>query len=181
MDGVEVLVLHGSPGAGKTTVAEAIAERFRQTKIASALIDLDALSIVTPSQGRSFSRGNLRAVWPNYAAVPKVRVVLPLVVVDHDDLVALQEITAPARFLVCELTAPRDVLDARVIRREPNDYWRSRLVDLIALYHDRDDLLAIRDFQVATHPCSVEETADEVIRRCGWTRGEDGPAATVHV
>ena len=165
----QVLVLHGSPGSGKTTVAEAIAERLRQANLPSALIDLDALSLVHPYQGRPFTRANLRAVWPNYAAVPDVRVILPLVVVDHDDLDELKEITGPARFLVGELTAPRSVLERRVIDREPNDFWRSRVLNFVALYHDRDDHPSIRDFQVPTNVGSVEDAASEVIHRCGWS------------
>src|SRR5437879_462354 len=102
MSGVQVLVLHGSPGSGKTAVATAIAEHLRETDLANAFIDLDSLSIVHPYQGRRFSRANLRAVWPNYAAVPDIRVILPLVVVDHDDLVELKEITAAEKFIVCE-------------------------------------------------------------------------------
>jgi hypothetical protein len=166
---VEVLVLHGSPGAGKTTVAAVVADRLRQAKRAHAVIDLDALSLVYPQQGRSFSRTNLRAVWPNYAAVPDLRVVLPLVVADDDDLVELRDITRPARFVVCELTAPREVLERRVTDREPSQFWTSRVLDFIAMYHDRDDHPAIRDFQVHTHPDSIGQAAVEVMRRCGWS------------
>jgi hypothetical protein len=133
------------------------------------VIDLDALCLVHPDQGRSFSRVNLRAVWSNYTAVPDVRVVLPLVVVDRDDLFELKEIAAADRFIVCELTAPRSVLERRVIDREPNEFWRSRLLDFVAMYHDRDDHPAIRDFQVATHGQSIEESAIQVIERCGWS------------
>jgi hypothetical protein len=132
------------------------------------VIDLDALAMVYPHQERSFSRANLRSVWPNYSAVPDVRVLLPLVVVDHDDLLDLKRIRAPARFMVCELSAPREILERRVVEREPNDYWRSRVLEFVAMYHDRDDRAAIRDFQVCTHTGSVEETAIEVIERCGW-------------
>jgi adenylylsulfate kinase-like enzyme len=170
MSGAQVLVLHGSPGSGKTTLAGAVTERLRRADIASALIDPDAFSIVHPHQGRSFSRANLRAVWPNYMAVPDLRVVLPLVVVDEADLVELREITAADRFIVCELTAPRAVLEKRVKEREPNDFWRSRLLDFIASYHERDDHPAIRDFQVSTHAASVDESAAEVVSRSGWTR-----------
>jgi len=103
-----------------------------------------------------------------------VRVLLPLVVVDHDDLLELRQITAAARFMVCELTAQREILERRVIDREPNDFWRSRVLQFVALYHDRDDHEAIRDFQVTTDSGSVEETAVEVIHRCGWsTRAHD--------
>ena len=161
----QVLVLHGSPGSGKTTIARAVAERLCQLDHANAVIDLDELAIVYPEQGRWFSRANLRAVWPNYASVADVRVLLPLVVRDHDDLRDLKEITAPARFVVCELTAPREILERRVVEREPNDYWRSRLLDFVALYRERDDHPAIRDFQVPTHPQSIEDTALEVIAR----------------
>ena len=169
MTSAEVLVLHGSPGSGKTTIARAVAERLCVLDLANAVIDLDELAIVYPEQGGSFSRGNLRSVWPNYAAVPSVRVILPLVVRDHDDLSELREITAPARFMVCELTAPRAILERRVVEREPDDHWRSRLLDFVALYHGRDDHSAIRDFAVATHPQPVEDTAVEVIGKCGWS------------
>src|SRR6476619_22301 len=108
--GAQVLVLHGSPGSGKTTLAAALAEHLRRANLANAVIDLDALCLVHPYQGRAFSRANLRAVWPNYAAVPDVRVMLPLVVVDDDDLRELKEIVAADRFTVCELTAPRSIL-----------------------------------------------------------------------
>lgn len=168
MGDVEVLVLHGSPGAGKTTVAGAVAERLRRARIPNALIDLDALSIVYPHQGRSFSRANLRAVWPNYAAVPNARIVLPLVVTDEDDLVELQDIFRPRKVLVCELTAPRAILERRVTEREPNRFWTSRVLDFIRLYHGRDDLPVIRDVLVHTHPASVERTSAEVLRHCGW-------------
>ena len=168
MTSAQVLVLHGSPGSGKTTLAEAIAERLRRAHMANALIDLDALSIVYPLQGRSFTRANLRAVWPNYAAVPDVRVVLPLVVVDHDDLLELKKITEAARFMVCELTAPRSILERRVLDREPNDFWRSRVLDYVAIYHDRDDHSTLRDFHVATDAGSIEDTVTAVIHQCGW-------------
>jgi len=150
-------------------MARAVAERLCRMDLTNAVIDIDELAIVYPDQGRSFSRANLRAVWPNYTAVPGVRVILPLVVRDQDDLRDLREITAPARFMVCELTAPRVILEGRVVEREPDDRWRSRLLDFVALYHDRDDHAAIRDFDVATHLQSVEDTAVEVIGKCGWS------------
>lgn len=168
MGSPEVLVLHGSPGAGKSTLAESIVERLRKADVPTALIDLDALSIVYPHPGPTFSRANLRAVWPNYAAVPGVKVLLPLVVKDCDDLAELKEITSGDQLRVCELTAPRSTLEARVTSREPNEFWKSRLLYWVDVYHRRDDLETIRDFEVSTHGRSVVESADEVIELCGW-------------
>ena len=171
MNSPEVLVLHGSPGAGKSTVAEVIAERLRHEDVANALIDLDALAIVHPHPGPTFGRSNLRAVWPNYAAIPGVKVLLPLVIKDAEYLAELREITGVDRLLVCELTAPRSTLEARVTAREPNDYWRQRLMYWVDFYHQRDDLELIRDFEVSTHDRPVVEVADEVINLCGWRTG----------
>jgi hypothetical protein len=79
-------------------------------------------------------------------------------------------------FSVCELTAPRTILESRVIGREPNEFWRSRLLDFVAMYHDRGDHRAIRDFQVSTHGRSVDESAVEVVERCGWIPAESNSA-----
>ena len=161
-------MLHGSPGSGKSTVAEVVVERLRQANVPTALIDLDALSIVHPYPGRWFTRTNLRAVWPNYTSVPNVRVVLPLVVADAADLAELKEIAPAGRHIVGELTAPRPVLEQRVTAREPNDYWKARLLDWVDVYHRRGDLESIRDFQVSTHDKSVDACAEAVIALCGW-------------
>ena len=86
-------MLHGSPRAGKSTVAAEIAERLRHEDVANALIDLDTLAVVHPHPGPTFGRSNLRALWPNYAAIPGVKVILPLVIKDADYLAELRDIT----------------------------------------------------------------------------------------
>jgi predicted kinase len=167
----EVLVLHGSPGSGKTTVARAISEILRVADMAHAVIDLDDLSILYPSPGRSFARDNLMAIWPNYAAVPRLKVVIPSVIADEPEREQLRAAVPGARFIVCELTAPEAVLKDRVTAREPNEHWQQLLRDFVDLYHRRTDLARIRDFQVQTHGRSVDETAMEIIELTGWNEG----------
>jgi adenylylsulfate kinase-like enzyme len=168
VNSVDVLVLHGSPGSGKSTLARAIAERLRMAGMAHAVIDLDDLSMVFPSPGRSFARENLRAIWPNYAVIPHLRLVIPSVIADEEERGLLRDAVPGATFTVCELTAPEVVLKQRVTAREPNEFWQSRLRDFVDLYHQRGDLPKIRDFQVSTHSKSVDEAAREVIERTGW-------------
>ena len=169
MNGVDVLVLHGSPGSGKTTLSRAIAECLRTADMAHAVIDLDDLCMVHPYPRRSFARENLRAIWPNYAAIPDLKLVIPSVIADEDERGLLRAAVPGARFVVCELTAPQAVLKDRVTAREPNESWQSRLRDFVDLYHRRTDLGRIRDFQVSTHDRSVEEAAREVVEKSGWT------------
>ncbi len=169
MDGVDVLVLHGSPGSGKTTLSLTISEMLRTADVAHAVIDLDQLSLIFPSPRRSFANDNLRAVWPNFAAVPGLKVVIPTVVADEDELVQLREAVPGAGFTVCELTAPVDVLRERITAREPDEFWRSRLRDFVELFHSRADLPGIRDFQVSTHDRSPEDTAREILETMRWT------------
>jgi predicted kinase len=169
MNGVEVLVLHGSPGSGKTTLSRAIAELLRAADRAHAVIDLDDLSKIYPDPGRSFARDNLKAIWPNYAAIPQLKVVIPSVIADEQERVQLRTAVSGARFIVCELTAPEAVLKNRVTAREPNDYWQQRLRDFVDLYRQRTDLPQIRDFRVETHGRSTHDAAREVVEKAGWS------------
>jgi hypothetical protein len=45
--------------------------------MAHAVIDLDDLCKVYPTPDRSFARENLNAIWPNYAAIPHLKLVIP--------------------------------------------------------------------------------------------------------
>jgi predicted kinase len=168
VNSVDVLVLHGSPGSGKTTLSRAIAEHLRTADMANAVIDLDDLSTVYPVPDRSFARENLKAIWPNYAAIPRLKVVIPSVIADEEERTLLRSAVPGATFAVCELTAPEAVLKERVTAREPNEFWQNRLRDFVDLYHRRSDLPKIRDFQVSTHGRSVAETAQDVIEKAGW-------------
>ncbi len=145
-----------------------MSELLRDADLAHGVVDLDDLSLVYPWPQRSFARENLRAIWPNYATIPGLRLILPSVVADAAELVELRATVPCSRFLVCELTAPESVLKERVTAREPNEFWQQRLSEFVDLFHRRTDLAGIRDFQVSTHDRSIEDSAREVIERAGW-------------
>jgi adenylate kinase family enzyme len=168
MNNVEVLILHGSPGSGKSTLADALSEYFREADLTNIVIDPDELSRVYPPQDHSFSRRGLKAIWPVYSAVPNIKVIIPTVILDTEDLRLILDAIPAKRVMICELVAPEAVLKDRVSAREPNEYWQNRLRKWVDVYHQRDDSQKFGDFQVTTHDKSIEDTVKEIVEKAGW-------------
>ncbi|MFS0893802.1 AAA family ATPase [Microbacterium sp. 179-I 3D3 NHS] len=169
MDSASVLILHGSPGSGKSTLARAMSELLRAAGVPHGVIDVDELNLIFPSPERDFWLGNLAAVWPRYAAVPGIRMIIPTVVADVDRLELLRAAAPAASFQVCELVAPLEVLKARVTEREPTEEWRASLRAWVDHHAARTDLEDVRDFVVSTCDRTEVDAAEEVLRRAGWS------------
>jgi len=165
-------VLHGSPGSGKSTLADALFERLRVAGLPGAVIDRDELSLVNPYQGYAFSLRNLAAIWPNYAAVERLRAIVPTVIADAEDHRGLREALPTSRFVICELIAPETVLKSRVSAREPNEFWKRQLEKWVDIYSQRDESQKFGDFRVTTHGKSVDDAATEILEELGWQGAE---------
>lgn len=165
----DVLALHGSPGAGKSTLARALAMTLAQSDVPWGVIDLDELSLIHPYPGRSFPRENLRALWPNYvASVPDIRLIIPTVFADEREVELLRDVLPGARLIICELTAPIEVLKQRVTAREPSEEMAGGLRRWVDVYHARSDHQRIRHFRVETHPATVDESVHRILHLAEW-------------
>jgi adenylylsulfate kinase-like enzyme len=168
MNGIEVLVLNGSPGSGKSTIANAIAIHLMQMDIAHAVIDVDELGRIHPELGTAFSRNNLRAMWPNYAAIPNLKVILPVCIVSKQDLKEIRDAVPCKGFTICELVADESTLKDRVTRREPDGYWQTRLRELVDEHIHKDSADRFSDFRVRTDDKSIDDAAKAVLELLGW-------------
>ncbi len=168
MNQIEVLVLNGSPGSGKTTLANAIAERLRAMDIPHAVIDVDELARVHPEIDSSLGWRNLRAIWPNYAAFPNLRVILPVCIESKRHLDEMRSAAPSRKFTICELVANESILKERVTKRVPNEYWRSKLRKLVERHLAKDPTDRFGDFRIRTDDPSVEEAAEQILSRLGW-------------
>ena len=164
----EVLVLNGSPGSGKTTLANAIAEQLRQMDVPHAVIDVDELGRVHPEIDSAICWRNLSAIWPNYSAFPNLKAILPVCIDRRHDWEALRSAVSAKRFTICELVAGESVLKQRVTSREPNEYWQSKLRKLVDRHLGKHAADKFGDFRVRTDDKSIDETAREILQRLNW-------------
>jgi hypothetical protein len=131
---------------------------------------MDELSLIHPYPGRFFPRENLRAIWPDYvAAVPSIKLIIPTVFADEREVELLRAVVPGARLMICELTAPIEILKQRVTEREPTEEMAVGLRRWVDVHHDRTDHERIRHFQVTTSPATVAESVAEIRRLARWT------------
>jgi adenylylsulfate kinase-like enzyme len=123
-DTVDVLVICGAAGVGKTSTAFEVSRRLADNGLAHALVDADELDRghPWPLPGLpvwEMARRNLASVWGNYAALGHHRLVLCGVLADlRQELRWISEAVPDAAFTVVRLTARLGVLETRVRRRE---------------------------------------------------------------
>lgn len=121
---VDVLVICGAAGVGKTSTAYEVSLRLADDGRSHALVDCDELDRVHPWPPPGLpiwelARRNLSAVWGNYAALGHHRLLLCGGFTDlRLELRWIADAVPDAAFTVVRLTAARDVLEARVRRRE---------------------------------------------------------------
>lgn len=163
MNQTEILILTGSPGSGKTTVADRLSEVLTRTNTAHAWIDVDDLSKVFPKSPLNFKWTNLLQLLPNYLKIPNTKIILPGVIQSQENVDAIRLVAGSAPVTVCELTASADTILKRVLKREPDEYWREQLKKAVHNYASIKP-----DITITTEDRAVEEVVSELIQKLGW-------------
>lgn len=167
------LLITGTVGVGKTTVAEAVSKRLGDRRVTNAVIDLDWLRQWWPAPpddpfNFALMLHNLRSVARNYLAAGAVRLVLAGVVEDQEgrklcgDAVGIE-------LAVCRLHVDLTVNHQRLSRRHENEpealQWHlARSGELAGIL----DQAKVEDFTVDATTRSVPEVAAAVIEAAGW-------------
>lgn len=172
METVDAVVITGTIGAGKTTLAEAISEELHERGMRHALIDLDWLGQVYPTpEGHDpyaydLALQNLKEVWPKFQAVGAERAVVAgtLLNQDHRDRLS-RALSLP--MCVVLLEAPLEELEDRIRNRNHGrllEDFLARTPQVAAEIR----AAGIHDFKINNHDKSPQEVAREVLRRLGW-------------
>ncbi len=167
------LLLTGTVGVGKTTVAEAVGDLLRDDAVPNAVVDVDWLRAAWPAPAGDPFNGalglrNLAAVTANYLDAGAVRLVLAGVLETADDRDA--HATALGMPLdVVRLVADPDVVRDRLLRRHHDeDEGRRWHLRRAAELHAILEASAVEDPVVDTTSGSAAEVAATVLRIAGW-------------
>jgi hypothetical protein len=159
-----VLVVTGPVGVGKTTVGWEIAEVLEERDIRYCFFDPDALHFhPRPPDDRFGYRVSLAALDAAWPLMGVERLIIPIVVERRSAL----DHFADAEVTVVRLTAPADVLEQRIRKREIGaglDWHLARSAELTAHWSEHP----VEDFVVETEGRTVREIADEIVARSRW-------------
>lgn len=167
------LLINGTVGVGKTSVAESVGELLADAGIPHAVIDLDWLRQSWPApSGDRFNFGmmlrNLRSMAGNYRAAGATRLVLAGVIENLGERKLCGDAVG-TELSVCRLQVDLPVNHQRLMRRHENEpealRWHLARASELARILDQ---AAVDDFSVDATTRSVGEVAADVIKNVGW-------------
>lgn len=167
------LLISGTVGAGKTSVAEMVGDLLTEAGVPNAVIDLDWLRRSWPSPaGDRFNVAmalqNLRSVARNYREAGAVRIVLAGVIETRVERDRHQDALG-VPLAMCRLFVDLPLVRARLARRHEGEgavlQWHlARSGELDAIL----EAAAIEDFTVNATDLSISSTAETVLSIASW-------------
>ncbi len=166
-----VLLVTGTVGSGKTTLAYEIGDVLSERQIGNAVIDLDGLRAQWPPSSRwnaDLMFENLASLWPNYQRHGATHLVLAHVLEDRAEKVRYRDAVPSADLATVRVVAPEHLRIARLNARMPPgpslDWHVHRTTELEAILTDA----ALEDFVVENGERPIRAVAEEALRRAGW-------------
>ena len=169
-DRVPVLLLTGTVGAGKTTIALEINDLLAEMQIPNAAIDLDALAAQWPPSSpwnADLTFENLASLWPNYQAHGVTHLVLARVLEDAADLFRYRAAIPGADITVVRLKSPESTRVTRLLERMPPGPSRDWHVERSVELEDILERAALEDFAVE-NAGTPRDVAMAILQRVGW-------------
>lgn len=169
---LRTVLVTGTVGSGKTSVADEIAVLLHEQALSHALLDLDWLCQAYPAPPHDPYRDelmlkNLTAIWPNYRAEGIRYLVLAHVIEDRAHLDRYREAIPEADIQIVRIVAPPELVQKRLRSREVGSFydhlWR-RSQQLASSLEGAE----VEDFTVSNDERPLREVATELLTRLGW-------------
>ena len=166
---VEVIVITGSMGSGKTTVMAEASDLLTASGIVHAAIDLDALGVghLQNDAWNDLTYRNLASLWANYCAAGVARMLIAEAVENRAELDLIQRAIPGSRILVCRLKVKLETMQQRVRAREPG-LLQEQFVARVAALEAALDAAHVEDFSIENDDASVTDVARAVLVHAGW-------------
>lgn len=169
----QALLIIGTVGVGKSTLAEAVSKLLTQKRVPNAVIDVDALRQAWPSPPEDrfnmrLALRNLTSVTANYIDVGIARLILAGVIETPSDRRAY-EAALGVPLTICRLHGDLALIRDRLVRRHGDDEhalrWHlNRAPELDAIL----DCAALSDCSLDATAATPTELALELSRAVGW-------------
>jgi len=161
---VTALILTGAPGAGKTSVLEALATLHEIEAVEHGALEAEQLSLGLPLLSASSWVRQLDAVLALQREAGRRRFLISATVVSAENLVAVTTATAADLLLVVCLSASPETVATRIDAREP-DRWpgKAALIARARRLAASTPLLAGIDAVIATEQRTAEDVAAEIL------------------
>lgn len=166
-----ILILTGTVGTGKTTVAATIGDQLADIGLPNAVIDLDWLGWVNVED--DFQRHdqlimqNLLSIWQNYRAIGVKYLILARVLLQRDLVDVLPDAFPNTPITIVRLTASKETIEKRLSQRDSGETLREHLAEMDKMNQVMDEL-HLEHATVNNDSLSVEETARQIISITGW-------------
>ncbi len=166
---IEVLLLGGRSGVGKTTVSYEVSEQLRQGEIAHALVDGDNLDAVYPAvEGPALAEANLAAIWRNYRALGHHRLIYVNTVSVLEDEMIRRALGGDVEITGVLLTARDVTIRGRLGLREIGSTLEVHLERSATASTLLETAAPAWVHRIPTEGCSVAGIAGEIVRLTGW-------------
>jgi len=168
---IQVLVISGAMGVGKTAVMAEASDLLTDAEIIHGAIDADALGLAhVPERPDGLELRNLKCVSTNYLAAGVERILIACAVESIDERERIRAAAGSEHLTVCRLIASPDTARRRLRARETGVFQdrylrRARELDQIL------DAAALEDFRVDNDDRAITDVAREVLVRAGWLTG----------
>ncbi|HVI38514.1 MAG TPA: hypothetical protein VM684_19910 [Gaiellales bacterium] len=168
---IEVLVIVGPAGVGKTSVANEVSAQLRAADIAHAVIDTDALDDVypVPDEHWRLTERNLGLVWQSFRQLGTRRLILAGVYLYREsELSWIRRASGADRLLLVRLSASDRTLGERVGRREIGSAHDDQLARTLVQANALAEEAAPHAPVIETDGRTVPDIAAEIVALLGW-------------
>jgi gluconate kinase len=170
---IPTLLLTGTVGSGKTVVAAEIGRLLEEGGVGSVVVDLDWLGWVHLPRGSASTDDlivrNLAAIWANLRETGVRHAILARAVLRRDTVHALRRAIPEADLTVVRLTAPPEMIEDRLRRRDSGAILEGHLRESRTLAAAMDEA-RVEDLVVVNDGRPIQDIAAAIVSDLGWLK-----------